>query len=335
MDPLFPIGSVCRLFGITPDTLRHYEKKGLLTPVTDPHSRYRYYTPDHLDRIEGILHARAMGIPLAQLGQTMDQESPAAYEALLAAQRQTLQERILALEEVLRQTDRRLATLRELQALPESPVPAPWTGPAFHLYQVEVDLLFRLPADPPQTPGMDRVETWRRFLPGPAGAVREDETVTAFSFPPAPQPTVLEAEFQQLVDLGLARPVTLAPPMDCLPFWGTQQDLLACLGRLPLPGPSGGGTGGPWPGKPGKISASWTSIFPATNKSPSFSTNPPSVAPWFFKEFLRFQKNLSPCLTGLSWADIIKMQKFTVLQTVMFPCGTEERSIFYGKRSRV
>ena len=81
MDPLFPIGSVCRLFGITPDTLRHYEKKGLLTPVTDPHSRYRYYTPDHLDRIEGILHARAMGIPLAQLGQTMDQESPAASSA--------------------------------------------------------------------------------------------------------------------------------------------------------------------------------------------------------------------------------------------------------------
>ena len=34
---------------------------------------------------------------------------------------------------------------------------------------------------------------------------------------------------QQLVDLGLARPVTLAPPMDCLPFWGTQQDLLARL----------------------------------------------------------------------------------------------------------
>src|SRR5699024_10935989 len=55
----------------------------------------------------------------------------------------------------------------------------------------------------------------------------------------------------------------------------------------------------------------------------------------FFKEFLRFQKNLSPCLTGLSWADIIKMQIFTVLQTVMFPCGTEERGIFYGKRSRI
>ena len=42
---------------------------------------------------------------------------------------------------------------------------------------------------------------------------------------------------QQLVDLGLARAVTLAPPMDCLPFWGTQQDLLARLGQLPLPGP--------------------------------------------------------------------------------------------------
>ena len=188
MDPLFPIGSVCRLFGITPDTLRHYEKKGLLTPVTDPHSRYRYYTPDHLDRIEGILHARAMGIPLAQLGQTMDQESPAAYEALLAAQRQTLQERILALEEVLRQTDRSLATLRELQALPESPGPVPWTGPAFHLYQVEVDLLFRLPADPPQTPGMDRVETWRRFLPGPAGPSGRTRPSPPSPFPRPPSP---------------------------------------------------------------------------------------------------------------------------------------------------
>ena len=174
MAPLFPIGSVCRLFGITPDTLRHYEKKGLLTPVTDPHSRYRYYTPDHLDRIEGILHARAMGIPLAQLGQTMDQESPAAYEALLAAQRQTLQERILALEEVLRQTDRRLATLRELQALPESPVPAPWTGPAFHLYQVEVDL---------------RPRGWTGWRPGSASfPARRGPSGRTRPSPPSPFP---------------------------------------------------------------------------------------------------------------------------------------------------
>ncbi len=146
-----------------------------------------------------------MGIPLAQLG-AMDQESPAAYAALLAAQRQTLQERILALEE--RSSGRPTAAWPPSGNSRPSRVarPRPLTGPAFHLdYQVEVDLLFRLPADPPQTPGMDRVETWRRFLPSPAGAVREDETVTAFSFPPAPQPTVLEAEFQQLVDLGLCK----------------------------------------------------------------------------------------------------------------------------------
>ena len=83
MDPLFPIGSVCRLFGITPDTLRHYEKKGLLTPVTDPHSRYRYYTPDHLDRIEGILHARAMGIPYpggVEMDRIAEEGDPNAYK---------------------------------------------------------------------------------------------------------------------------------------------------------------------------------------------------------------------------------------------------------------
>ena len=126
--PSSPIGSVCRLFGITPDTLRHYEKKGLLTPVTDPHSRYRYYTPDHLDRIEGILHARAMGIPWPSWARPWTRRARRPTRPLLAAQRQTLQERILALEEVLRQTDRRLATLRELQAPPRVARPRPLDG---------------------------------------------------------------------------------------------------------------------------------------------------------------------------------------------------------------
>lgn len=183
MDPLFPIGSVCRLFGITPDTLRHYEKKGLLTPVTDPHSRYRYYTPDHLDRIEGILYARAMGIPLAQLGQTMDQESPAAYAALLAAQRQTLQERILALEEVLRQTDRRLATLRELQALPESPVPVPWTG------RPSTSTRWRWTSSSACPPTHPRPRGWTGWRPGGASfPARRGPSGRTRPSPPSPFP---------------------------------------------------------------------------------------------------------------------------------------------------
>ena len=129
------------------------------------------------------------------------------------------------------------------------------------------------------------------------GAVREDETVTAFSFPPAPQPTVLEAEFQQLVDLGLARPVTLAPPMDCLPFWGTQQDLLACLGQLPLPGPVWGAESVVHgPENRGKSLLHGHLSSQQLTNPPSFSTNPPPVAPWFFKGIPKVSKEPFPLL---------------------------------------
>ena len=58
MDNLLRIGQVCNLYGISLDTLRYYDRKGLLKPLVDKDSGYRYYTLGHLDVLEMLLIGR-------------------------------------------------------------------------------------------------------------------------------------------------------------------------------------------------------------------------------------------------------------------------------------
>lgn len=233
MDHLLRIGQVCRLFGITPDTLRHYEKKGLLTPVTDPQNGYRYYTVDQLDTIELILHSRHLGIPLAELRQRMAAEDPEAYREMLCEQAALLREKIRALQTLVQQTDRRIGVLEELRQFRwAEPAFRPWAGAPLSLYRLQTDCLLQLTSDPPEMEGMETVETWRFFSPAGEEGHQEDPQITAFSFPPAQSPTPLEVGFQQLVQAELAELVTLEAPLDHTLFWGTEADLLACLDRL-------------------------------------------------------------------------------------------------------
>lgn len=47
MNHYFTISKFARLRGIDINSLRYYERLGILTPAyTDPHTRYRYYTAE-------------------------------------------------------------------------------------------------------------------------------------------------------------------------------------------------------------------------------------------------------------------------------------------------
>ena len=55
------IGDVANLMGISRDTLRHYEKRGLLT-ARKAANGYRYYTEADISRFISILYQRKMDI---------------------------------------------------------------------------------------------------------------------------------------------------------------------------------------------------------------------------------------------------------------------------------
>ena len=72
----FTISEFAKLRDININSLRYYEKIGVLTPAyTDPKTGYRYYTPDQLSVLDAILLCLSLDIPLKQLSEYKDENS--------------------------------------------------------------------------------------------------------------------------------------------------------------------------------------------------------------------------------------------------------------------
>jgi DNA-binding transcriptional MerR regulator len=63
-------GELARLSGVSADTLRHYERKGLLAPRRSPNG-YREYPRQALDRVRLIRSALAIGFKLDDLARVL------------------------------------------------------------------------------------------------------------------------------------------------------------------------------------------------------------------------------------------------------------------------
>lgn len=61
------IGKLARLCGVSPDTLRHYERLALLRPAGRTEGGYRFYQADAATRVRLIQVALSVGFTLAEL----------------------------------------------------------------------------------------------------------------------------------------------------------------------------------------------------------------------------------------------------------------------------
>jgi DNA-binding transcriptional MerR regulator len=66
-DQPLRIGRLARLTGLSTDTLRHYERRGLLSPRRSPNG-YRRYPPEAVDRVRLVQRALSVGFTLDELG---------------------------------------------------------------------------------------------------------------------------------------------------------------------------------------------------------------------------------------------------------------------------
>jgi DNA-binding transcriptional MerR regulator len=109
---------VARAAGVSTDTLRHYEKKGLLRRPSRTPGGYRRYSPDTVQRVQLIQRALDIGFSLndlARILQQRDQGVPPCKNV-----RDVVKDRLADLEDRLRD----LAALRlELQQ-----IVAEWDG---------------------------------------------------------------------------------------------------------------------------------------------------------------------------------------------------------------
>jgi Cd(II)/Pb(II)-responsive transcriptional regulator len=66
------IGELGQATGVDIETIRYYEKKGLLAAPARQANGYRAYGPSHLERLAFIRHCRALDMPLADVKCLLD-----------------------------------------------------------------------------------------------------------------------------------------------------------------------------------------------------------------------------------------------------------------------
>lgn len=73
MNEQLLIGAVAAACGVSADTIRHYESKGVLTGIVRDASGYRRYTNEAIERVRVVRRALAIGFTLDELARIFRQ----------------------------------------------------------------------------------------------------------------------------------------------------------------------------------------------------------------------------------------------------------------------
>ena len=90
----YKIGEISTLLGIPAETLRFYEKRGLLHPEKSPHNGYRSYSLNDLYRLMDIIFYRRLDLGLEDIRRLLTTADLAAITQLLAQQQEALEQKI-------------------------------------------------------------------------------------------------------------------------------------------------------------------------------------------------------------------------------------------------
>ena len=113
-ERLWKIGQVADRAGVSVDTIRYYERRGLVTPSHRASSRYRYYRPDAVDRILLARSLQALGMTLDEIAQALQDHDMhggtcASQRWRLEAVRERITAQLAELTSVLNDVDVALA----------------------------------------------------------------------------------------------------------------------------------------------------------------------------------------------------------------------------------
>ena len=103
---MFLIGQLAKECQVSSDTLRFYEKNGLLVPSGRSDSGYRLYDEHDRQRVRFILRAKAIGLSLEEIRELLDirleasQHSCAEVKAITQAKLNAVDEKIAELQRI-------------------------------------------------------------------------------------------------------------------------------------------------------------------------------------------------------------------------------------------
>lgn len=110
----YKIGEIAKLFGITADTLRYYEKEGLIKPDVNAENGYRMYSLDHVFSMLDITFYRQIGMPVSKIKDIMVSSTRETTVDVLDAGKKNVEEKIKHFEKLGRRIDNYRKILNEV-----------------------------------------------------------------------------------------------------------------------------------------------------------------------------------------------------------------------------
>lgn len=115
------IGQMAELNHVSEQTLRLYDKEGLLVPrCVDPVTGYRYYHIIQSAKLDLIQNMKVYGMTLRQIRSFLDSNDPAALREMLSEQAASIEERIRQLRRSQSSITRTLDNYRRYEAMPRN-----------------------------------------------------------------------------------------------------------------------------------------------------------------------------------------------------------------------
>lgn len=114
MEWMMTVGQMSKLFNITSETLRHYDRIGLLKPMINEDNGYRYYSIKEMEKLDLILDAKYLEIPLSNIKEAISNDSIEDYIELIQLQEKTIDEKINHLLKIKEQAKEKKTILNEM-----------------------------------------------------------------------------------------------------------------------------------------------------------------------------------------------------------------------------
>ena len=117
MQEYFKIGEISRLYSIGVDSLRYYEKIGLLKPER-AESGYRHYSIQDIWKLNIIRDLRGLNFSMEQIGRYLQSHSVESTLSLLEEEKQTIDQKILALQKLRENVQKRVESIESAMHRP-------------------------------------------------------------------------------------------------------------------------------------------------------------------------------------------------------------------------
>lgn len=117
MQEYFKIGEISKLYGIGVDTLRYYEKIGILKPRRSP-SGYRHYSINDIWKLNTIRDLRGLGFSMEQIRSYLQSHSVDTTLQMLRQERETIRQKIRRLEKLEKNVCQRMEIIESARSRP-------------------------------------------------------------------------------------------------------------------------------------------------------------------------------------------------------------------------